>query len=161
MTDNKKEKINKAKIDSIDSNVGVVTQVISAVVDVRFPANDKLPNMLNALECKIGDRKLVLEVAQHIGDSSVRCIALDSTDGLARGSKAIDTGKTIHVPVGKGTLGRIMNVIGEPIDEKGPINTKEYSSIYRTAPTFSEQSTERSILVTGIKVIDLLAPYAK
>ena len=140
---------------------GHVTQIISAVVDVKFPANDKLPNILNALECYIGDRRLVLEVAQHIGDSSVRCIALDSSDGLARGTKVIDTGRTIHVPVGKGTLGRIMNVIGEAIDEKGPIKSDEYSSIYRDAPKFEDQSTERSILITGIKVIDLLAPYAK
>ncbi len=142
-------------------NEGRVTQVISAVVDVKFPATDKLPNILNALECYIGDRRLVLEVAQHIGDSSVRCIALDSTDGLARGTKVIDSGKTIHVPVGKGTLGRIMNVIGEAVDEKGPIKTEQYSSIYKDAPKFEDQSTERSILITGIKVIDLLAPYAK
>lgn len=142
-------------------NIGNVTQIISAVVDVKFDEGMQLPNIRNALECKIGDKRLVLEVAQHIGDSSVRCIALDSTDGLARGQEVLDTGKPIHVPVGRGTLGRIMNVVGEPVDERGPIKTDEQYSIYQEAPTFEEQSTERSILVTGIKVIDLLAPYAK
>ncbi|MFN9477515.1 MAG: F0F1 ATP synthase subunit beta, partial [Rickettsiales bacterium] len=120
-----------------------------------------LPNILNALECENNGSRLVLEVAQHIGDSSVRCIAMDSTDGLVRGTLVRDTGKPIQVPVGKGTLGRIMNVIGEPVDEMGKIKSKEFSSIYKDAPRFEDQSTERSILVTGIKVVDLLAPYAK
>jgi F-type H+/Na+-transporting ATPase subunit beta len=106
-------------------------------------------------------KRLVLEVAQHIGDSSVRCIAMDSTEGLTRGLPVTDTGKPIMVPVGIGTLGRIMNVVGEPVDERGDIDTKEYSSIYKDAPSFEDQSTERSVLVTGIKVVDLLAPYAK
>jgi len=140
---------------------GKITQVISAVVDVRFDDGVRLPNILNALECENNGQRLVLEVAQHIGDSSVRCIAMDSTEGLVRGASVTDTGEPIHVPVGKATLGRIMNVIGEPIDEMGPIKTKEYSSIYKEAPKFEDQSTERSILVTGIKVVDLLAPYAK
>jgi F-type H+-transporting ATPase subunit beta len=130
-------------------------------VDVRFDDGTRLPNILNALECKNNGSRLVLEVAQHIGDSSVRCIAMDSTDGLVRGTLVRDTGKPIQVPVGKGTLGRIMNVIGEPVDEMGKIKSKEFSSIYKDAPRFEDQSTERSILVTGIKVVDLLAPYAK
>ena len=140
---------------------GRITQIISAVVDVRFNDGTRLPNILNALECENNGSRLVLEVAQHIGDSSVRCIAMDSTDGLVRGTLVRDTGKPIQVPVGKGTLGRIMNVIGEPVDEMGKIKTEEFSSIYKDAPRFEDQSTERSILVTGIKVVDLLAPYAK
>ena len=140
---------------------GRITQIISAVVDVRFDDGTRLPNILNALECKNNGSRLVLEVAQHIGDSSVRCIAMDSTDGLVRGTLVRDTGKPIQVPVGKGTLGRIMNVIGEPVDEMGKIKSEEFSSIYKDAPRFEDQSTERSILVTGIKVVDLLAPYAK
>ncbi len=140
---------------------GRITQIISAVVDVRFDDGTRLPNILNALECDNNGTRLVLEVAQHIGDSSVRCIAMDSTDGLVRGTLVRDRGKPIQVPVGKGTLGRIMNVIGEPVDEMGKIKSKEFSSIYKDAPSFEDQSTERSILVTGIKVVDLLAPYAK
>jgi len=140
---------------------GRITQIISAVVDVRFDDGTRLPNILNALECDNNGTRLVLEVAQHIGDSSVRCIAMDSTDGLVRGTLVRDTGKPIQVPVGKGTLGRIMNVIGEPVDEMGKIKSKEFSSIYKDAPSFEDQSTERRILVTGIKVVDLLAPYAK
>lgn len=140
---------------------GKITQIISAVVDVRFDDGTRLPNILNALECENNGSRLVLEVAQHIGDSSVRCIAMDSTDGLVRGTLVRDTGKPIQVPVGKGTLGRIMNVIGEPVDEMGKIKSEEFSSIYKDAPRFEDQSTERSILVTGIKVVDLLAPYAK
>lgn len=140
---------------------GRITQIISAVVDVRFDDRTRLPNILNALECENNGSRLVLEVAQHIGDSSVRCIAMDSTDGLVRGTLVRDTGKPIQVPVGKGTLGRIMNVIGEPVDEMGKIKSEEFSSIYKDAPRFEDQSTERSILVTGIKVVDLLAPYAK
>jgi len=140
---------------------GKITQVIAAVVDVKFDDGAKLPDILSALECINNGKKLVLEVAQHIGDSSVRCIAMDSTDGLVRGAKVIDTGAPIQVPVGKCTLGRIMNVVGEPIDEGGKINAHEFSSIHKEAPKFEDQSTERSILVTGIKVVDLLAPYAK
>ncbi len=142
-------------------NKGKVTQIISAIVDVKFMGGAQLPNILNALQCKNNGQKLVLEVAQHIGDNTVRCIAMDSTDGLPRGTEVIDTGEPIQIPVGISTLGRIMNVIGEPVDEKGPITSKTYSSIYRQPPSFEEQSTERSILITGIKVVDLLAPYAK
>ena len=141
------------------SNKGHVTQVIGAVVDVKF--EDKLPEILTALECKIGENRLVLEVAQHLGESNVRTIAMDATEGLKRGDEVIDSGNPIKVPVGPETLGRIINVIGEPIDEKGEIKTKERWSIHRPAPPFTEQSTETEILVTGIKVVDLLAPYAK
>ena len=141
------------------SNKGHVTQVIGAVVDVKFEGN--LPEILTALECKIRDNRLVLEVAQHLGESSVRTIAMDGTEGLKRGDKVIDTGNPIKVPVGPETLGRIMNVIGEPIDQKGPVKTKDRWPIHRPAPSFTEQSTETEILVTGIKVVDLLAPYAK
>lgn len=143
------------------NNIGKVTQIISAVVDVKFPDNKRLPAILNALECSNQGERLVLEVAQHIGDSSVRCIAMQSTDGLVRGVEVTDTGSPIKVPVGLETLGRIMNVIGEPVDERGEIKTKQNASIYRSAPTFAEQSTDKSILITGIKVIDLLAPYSK
>jgi F-type H+-transporting ATPase subunit beta len=145
----------------MNKNEGKITQIISAIVDVKFDGGEQLPNILNALVCENNGQKLVLEVAQHIGDSTVRCIAMDSTDGLTRGTSVKDTGDSIRVPVGKGTLGRIMNVIGEPVDEQGPIKSKETSSIYRDAPAFEDQSTDRSILVTGIKVVDLLAPYAK
>jgi F-type H+-transporting ATPase subunit beta len=145
----------------IKKNEGIITQIISAVVDVKFGNGAALPNILNALECYNNGQKLVLEVAQHIGDSTVRCIAMDSTDGLTRGQLVIDTGDSIRVPVGKETLGRIMNVVGNPVDDQGPINAKNTSSIYRAAPTFEEQSTDNSILITGIKVVDLLAPYAK
>ncbi len=143
------------------SNKGKIVQIISAVVDVKFDDGAHLPGILHALECKHNGKKIVLEVAQHIGDSTARCIAMDSTDGLTRGLEVIDTGASIQVPVGKGTLGRIMNVTGDPIDEKGPIKSKTFSSIYRSAPAFEEQSTDSSILITGIKVVDLLAPYAK
>jgi F-type H+-transporting ATPase subunit beta len=142
-------------------NEGKITQIISAVVDIKFDGSTQLPNILNALECKNNGQKLVLEVAQHIGDRTVRCIAMDSTDGLKRGQVVVDTGDSIRVPVGKETLGRIMNVVGDPVDEQGPIKAKDTLSIYRKAPSFEEQSTDRSILVTGIKVVDLLAPYAK
>jgi len=138
---------------------GKITQIIGAVVDVKF--EDKLPEILSALECKNGNNRLVLEVAQHLGESSVRTIAMDATEGLKRGDEVIATGAPIQVPVGPETLGRIINVIGEPIDEKGEVKTKEKWPIHRAAPAFSEQSTETEILVTGIKVIDLLAPYAK
>jgi F-type H+-transporting ATPase subunit beta len=138
---------------------GKITQIIGAVVDVKF--DGKLPEILSALECKNGDNRLVLEVAQHLGESSVRTIAMDATEGLKRGDEVIATGSPIQVPVGPETLGRIINVIGEPIDEKGEVKTKEKWPIHRAAPEFSDQSTETEILVTGIKVVDLLAPYAK
>lgn len=142
-------------------NIGNIIQVISAVVDVKFGNGGKLPGILNALECFNNGEKMVLEVSQHIGDNIARCIAMSSTDGLVRGIEVEDTGKPIQVPVGKETLGRIMNVIGQPIDDRGEIKTAKFASIYREAPEFVQQSTEKSILVTGIKVIDLLAPYAK
>ncbi|ABV76801.1 F0F1 ATP synthase subunit beta [Rickettsia rickettsii] len=142
-------------------NIGKITQIISAVVDVKFTNNGKLPEILNALECYNDTRRVVLEVAQHIGDDTVRCIAMDSMEGLVRGVEVIDTGSPIRIPVGTETLGRIMNVVGEPIDGKGDIKSSNISSIYKPAPDFTNQSTERNILVTGIKVIDLLAPYTK
>ena len=138
---------------------GKITQIIGAVVDVKFEG--ELPEILSALECKNGDNRLVLEVAQHLGESSVRTIAMDATEGLKRGDEVTATGSPIMVPVGPETLGRIINVIGEPIDEKGEVKTKEKWPIHRAAPDFSDQSTETEILVTGIKVVDLLAPYAK
>src|SRR6195952_5005530 len=139
--------------------VGRVTQVLGAVVDVQFPG--ELPFIQNALRCKIDDRTLVLEVAQELGERTVRCIAMDSTDGMVRNQEVVDTGSPIMVPVGPETLGRIMNVIGEPIDEKGPVNTTKRMPIHRSAPTFEEQATSAEILVTGIKVVDLLCPYLK
>ena len=139
--------------------VGKVTQVIGAVVDVRFDA--ALPEILNSLETKIGDTRLVLEVAQHLGERTVRTIAMDSTEGLVRGQEVLDTGNPIMVPVGANTLGRIRNVIGEPVDEAGDINSEQTRAIHQEAPEFIEQSTESEMLVTGIKVVDLLAPYAK
>ena len=138
---------------------GTISQVIGAVVDVHFEG--ELPPILTALETKNGDSTLVLEVAQHLGESTVRTIAMDGTDGLTRGSEVINTGAQISVPVGPKTLGRIMNVIGEAIDERGPIGAEKTAPIHAAAPEFVDQSTESSILVTGIKVIDLLAPYAK
>jgi len=138
---------------------GKITQVIGAVVDVQF--DDHLPEILNALTTENNGKKLVLEVAQHLGENTVRTIAMDATEGLVRGQAVLDTGAPISVPVGNATLGRILNVVGEPVDEKGPVNADEYRSIHQTAPAFSEQSTESEILVTGIKVIDLLAPYSK
>ena len=139
--------------------IGKITQVMSAVVDVKF--EDQVPPILNALKCNFNGRELVLEVAQHIGDLTVRAIAMDSTDGLARGVKVEDTGAQISVPVGRGVLGRILNVIGEPIDGLGPVTSTKTSPIHADAPAFMDQSTSSEILVTGIKVIDLLAPYAK
>lgn len=141
------------------NNIGTITQITGAVVDVRFDAD--LPNILNALHVKADNRLIVLEVAQHLGESEVRTIAMDTTDGLVRGEKAVDTGSPIAMPVGPETLGRILNVIGEPVDERGPVGNKQTLPIHRNAPEFVEQSTEAQILVTGIKVIDLLAPYAK
>lgn len=139
--------------------IGKVTQVIGAVVDVQF--DDYLPEILNALETDNNGRRLVLEVAQHLGENTVRAIAMDATEGLVRGQKVNDTGGPITVPVGNATLGRILNVIGEPVDEGKPIKTSEMRAIHQDAPEFIEQSTESEILVTGIKVVDLLAPYAK
>ena len=139
--------------------VGRVTQVIGAVVDVQF--DDHLPQILNALETDNGGNRLVLEVAQHLGENTVRTIAMDGTEGLVRGQEVTDTGEPILVPVGDETLGRIMNVIGEPVDEAGPIKTKAKRGIHQDAPAYVEQSTEAEILVTGIKVVDLLAPYSK
>ncbi len=139
--------------------VGHVTQVIGAVVDVQF--GDHLPAILNALETENHGRRLVLEVAQHLGESTVRTIAMDITDGLVRGQEVTDTGLPIEVPVGDGTLGRVMNVVGEPVDEAGPVPHKEMRPIHSEAPAYTDQSTESEILVTGIKVVDLLAPYAK
>lgn len=141
-------------------NIGKVVQVISAVVDVEFKEGN-LPNLLNALECKNGGSKLVLEVLQHLGDNVVRCIALDATEGLTRGMEVTDTGSPISVPVGIETLGRIMNVVGDPIDEAGPIKSKKTAPIHGAAPALIDQSSEKNILTTGIKVIDLLTPYAK
>ena len=138
---------------------GRIAQVIGAVVDVHF--DGPLPQILNALETENLGNRLVLEVAQHLGENSVRCIAMDSTEGLVRGNPVSDTGSPIQVPVGEATLGRIMNVIGEPIDEAGPVNGDGLRPIHAPAPSYSEQSTEAQILVTGIKVVDLLAPYAK
>ena len=138
---------------------GTISQVIGAVVDVQFEG--ELPAILTALETKNGDNTLVLEVAQHLGENTVRTIAMDGTDGLVRGQEVVNTGAQISVPVGPKTLGRIMNVVGEPIDERGPIGAEQTSPIHAEAPLFIDQSTEAAILVTGIKVIDLLAPYAK
>ena len=139
--------------------VGKVHQVIGAVVDVQF--GDELPAILSALEIKQKDRTLVLEVAQHLGESSVRTIAMDTTEGLVRGQEVVATGEAITVPVGAATLGRIMNVVGEAVDERGPIARDETRGIHQPAPEFIEQSTETEMLATGIKVVDLLAPYVK
>jgi len=138
---------------------GKITQVIGAVVDVQFEGD--LPAILNALVTENNGKRLILEVAQHLGESTVRTIAMDATEGLVRGQEVSDTGAPIAVPVGKATLGRILNVVGEPVDEKGPVSSAETRAIHQPAPGFEEQSTESEILVTGIKVIDLLAPYTK
>ena len=138
---------------------GSISQVIGAVVDVTFEEN--LPAILNALSVQVGDKTVILEVAQHLGESSVRTIAMDSTDGMSRGDEVVDTGKQIQVPVGSETLGRIMNVTGNPVDERGDIKSAESWGIHRDAPDFVNQATETEILVTGIKVVDLLAPYSR
>ena len=138
---------------------GKITQVMGAVVDVQF--DNHLPEILNALETKNDGQKLILEVAQHLGENTVRTIAMDSSEGLVRGAIVEDAGAPISVPVGNPTLGRILNVVGEPVDEQGPIKAKELSPIHQPAPEFSEQSTDTELLTTGIKVIDLLAPYSK
>ncbi len=149
----------KDKEVRMEQNKGYISQILGVVVDVVFP--DKVPEILNALEVFNRDKKIVLEVAQQLGENTVRTIAMDITDGLQREQEVIDTGKMIEVPVGRKLLGRIINVIGEPVDELGPIQSKEKMPIHREAPKFEEQSTEAEILATGIKVIDLLAPYAR
>ena len=141
------------------SNKGKIKQILGAVVDVSF--EKKLPEILNALSIKHNNKDLILEVAQHLGENTVRTIAMDSTDGLVRGQEVTDTEMPISVPVGPETLGRIMNVVGEPVDERGPVETKNKSPIHKEAPKFVDQSTESEILITGIKVVDLLAPYSK
>ena len=141
------------------NQVGRITQVIGAVVDVQF--DGRLPAILNAIETNNQGHRLVLEVAQHLGESTVRAIAMDTTEGLVRGQEVSDTGAPIKVPVGEGTLGRIINVIGEPVDEGGPVKAEGTRAIHQEAPAYTEQSTDAEILVTGIKVVDLLAPYAK
>src|SRR5215467_4189043 len=141
------------------NKIGAVTQVMGAVVDVQFDGH--LPEILNALETDNNGQRLVLEVAQHLGESTVRTIAMDSSEGLVRGQKVADTGQPIAVPVGDECLGRIINVVGEPVDEAGPVNTTQRRAIHQEAPKYTDQSTEAEILVTGIKVVDLLAPYAK
>ncbi len=142
-----------------ETHIGRITQVIGAVVDVKF--DEHLPAILNALETKNGEHRLVLEVAQHLGENTVRTIAMDTTEGLVRGHEVVDTGAPISVPVGEACLGRIMNVIGEPADEVGPIVGESKRAIHQEAPDYTDQSTESEILVTGIKVVDLLAPYAR
>ena len=146
-------------INSATNSVGKITQVLGAVVDVQFEG--ELPAILNALYAENQGKRLVLEVAQHLGEKTVRTVAMDTTDGLVRGQPATDSGDAITVPVGPETLGRIINVVGEPVDERGPVNAKKHMPIHRAAPEFVDQSTESQILVTGIKVVDLLAPYAK
>ncbi|MEI8065168.1 MAG: F0F1 ATP synthase subunit beta [Proteobacteria bacterium] len=143
----------------MENKFGKIAQVIGAVVDVKF--ENELPEILTALECDNNGLRVVLEVAQHLGENTVRTIAMDTTEGLKRGDKVINTGKAITVPVGPETLGRIINVIGEPIDQRGPLKTKENWPIHRAAPAYVEQSTETEVLVTGIKVVDLLAPYSR
>jgi F-type H+/Na+-transporting ATPase subunit beta len=139
--------------------IGTVTQIMGAVVDIKF--DGELPPILNALHVENQGKNLVLEVAQHLGENTVRTIAMDTTDGLSRGVQATDTGGPISVPVGPETLGRILNVVGEPVDERGPVEAKSRLPIHRPAPEFIDQSTEAEILITGIKVVDLLAPYAR
>ena len=143
-----------------EQNFGTVAQVIGPVLDVKF-ADGKLPNLLNALEIDHNGTKLIAEVAQHIGDNTARCIAMSSTDGLVRGEKALDTGKSISVPVGDVTLGRMFNLLGEPIDNGEPVKAEEYWEIHRPAPSYEDQEGATTILETGIKVIDLICPYAK
>ena len=139
---------------------GIIRRVIGPVVDVQFPSG-KLPDIYNAIEVNLEDKKIVMEAVQHIGDNSVRCISLFSTDGLSRGCPAVDTGAPIKMPVGEATLGRMFNVVGEPIDGKGAVNAEEYMPIHRQAPAFTDIAPSTEILETGIKVVDLLAPYSK
>lgn len=142
-------------------SVGHISQIMGAVVDVKFEDDKDLPDILSALETPLGEGKLVLEVAQQLGESIVRCIAMDSTDGLKRGQEVVDTGAPISIPVGPGTLGRIMNVLGEPVDDRGPIEAAQVKPIHREPPLFVDQATSTEMLVTGIKVIDLLEPYSR
>lgn len=144
-----------------NKKTGYIYQVLGAVVDVKFDNEADLPDILTALECDNHGKKLVLEVEQQLGECVVRCVALDSTDGLVRGQQVINTGEPIKVPVGPALLGRIINVIGEPVDERGPVKSDMYKPIHREAPSFVDQSTTEEILTTGIKVIDLLEPYSK
>ena len=143
-----------------ENKIGKVVQVIGPVVDIKFDETS-LPNIYNEIKIDMGDRELVVEVEQHVGDDIVRAIAMESTDGLRRGMKAVDTGKPISVPVGKNVLGRLFNVLGTPIDNKGTIEADETYPIHRPAPSFKEQSLEPEMFETGIKVIDLIAPYQK
>lgn len=144
----------------MEKSIGKIVQVIGPVVDIRFN-EENLPRLLNAIEIQNGENKLVVEVAQHIGDDIVRCVSMSSTDGLVRGMEAVDTGKPISVPVGRETLGRLFNVLGENIDGKEQVKTEKFSPIHKEAPSFEEQSTSREMFETGIKVIDLIAPYVK
>ncbi len=141
-------------------NKGKIHQIIGPVLDIKFHP-DEMPELLNAINVIVDDVTIVAEVAQHIGDDVVRCVALSSTDGLRRGMEALDTGGPIEVPVGKEVLGRLFNVVGDTIDEKGPAMTEKKASIHRSAPSFEEQDTSSQIFETGIKVIDLIAPYTK
>jgi len=144
----------------MEKTVGKIVQIIGPVLDVRFDS-ENLPNIYDAIEVHHGDIHVVAEVMQHIGDNTVRCVSMSSTDGLLRGIDAVNTGKSISVPVGKGTLGRLFNVLGEPIDQKGAVDSTERWSIHREAPSFEDQETSTEILETGIKVVDLMCPYAK
>ena len=141
-------------------NVGTIEQIIGPVIDIKFDEND-MPELLNAIEIMLDGRRIVAEVAQHIGDDMARCVALSSTDGLSRGMEAVDMGAPISVPVGPEVLGRLFNVIGETIDNKGEVNAEKKASIHRAAPSFEEQDTTAQIFETGIKVIDLIAPYTR
>ena len=152
---------NKEASLTVEKNIGKVVQIVGPVVDIRFESG-KLPDLLCAIQIPLTDgQSLTVEVAQGIGNDLVRCIAMGSTDGLVRGMDAIDTGKPIQAPVGEEILGRMFNVLGQPIDELGPVDAKQYMPIHRAAPKFDEQSTTSAILETGIKVIDLLTPYAR
>jgi len=143
-----------------EENIGVLTQVIGPVVDIRFQS-DNLPELLSAVVIQGQDRVVTAEVAQHIGNDTVRAVAMTATEGLVRGMEVRDTGHPIQVPVGKGTLGRIFNVLGETVDDKGEAKTEKKSSIHREAPAFEDQDTSTEIFETGIKVVDLIAPYSK
>jgi F-type H+-transporting ATPase subunit beta len=144
----------------MEQNKGIIHQIIGPVIDIKF-SPENMPELLNAIIIKHNGKDIVAEVAQHIGDDVVKCVALSATDGLTRGMEAINTGSPIQVPVGKEVLGRLFNVIGETIDEKGPVLTSEKHSIHRDAPPFDEQDTSAVIFETGIKVIDLIAPYTR
>lgn len=156
-----KKMLKTEKEEKNTNRLGHIHQVLGAVVDVKFADEEDLPDIYTALECDNHGKRLVLEVEQHLGECVVRCIALDSTDGLVRGLEVVNTGEPIKVPVGPELLGRIINVIGEPVDERGPVKSKLYKPIHREAPSFTDQSTKEEILITGIKVIDLLEPYSK